>query len=137
MDMLNTARLLTNVCDQNNFDIVSTREIRSGTAPQDFYIQLYQSDLGLRYIPATGATLQIDFLRIETVAQIPASQTVSLAMVTPFAGDRSIWKVTIGSADINKIVSGGFRLTLVEGTNTSMLFIKSALVKVPNSEEIF
>ena len=138
--MFNTAHLLTNVASVNNFTVVPILDLRADSSPVDVFFQLWQTDLGTRYIPAAGAstTLKVEFLRSDTVAPTPVSQTVSQMASQPFtADDRSIWKITLASADVAKVVSGGYRLTLTETINavvvTTVLFVKCTIRKLPSS----
>lgn len=139
--MLNCAHILTNVSSINCYQVAVTQELRNAYAPFDFYVQLWQSDLGIRYIPATDATLKVEFLRADTVAITPVTQTVTYTKAItdlPFATDASIWKFTLTAADIAKIVTGGFRLTLTETVGsvavTRVLFISAAIRKLPDQD---
>ena len=131
--MLDSVKLLNNVVDYNNFDVVASRVIRQGTYPVGFYIRLWQKDLDLRYIPVTGASLQLNFLRIETVAEEPGSQDVQKAMTQPFSEDGSIWYVELTEDDIADIVSGGIQVVLTEGANVTTLFEGQVIEKTPSS----
>ncbi len=123
--MLDSIRLLTNVSDQNTYDVVSTRYLRADTYPEDFYIQLYQKDKEQIYVPGDSATLQIEFLRIDTVERFPQKQDRVLEAEAPFS-DKSIWKVTLSKNDIDKIVSGGFRIRLTDTGDTIVRNIEGA-----------
>jgi len=120
--MLDTVRILKNVADQNNFDVDSIVEIRADSHPVDFYIQLWQSDLKIPHTPASTSTVNIEFLRADTVDQIPQSQFQSLAATAPF-GDKSIWKVTLEKTNVEKITSGGFRVTVNDTLPTPVLLV--------------
>jgi len=136
--MLNTVKILTNVSSVNLYDTVSTLNIRANTYTVDFYIQLWQSDKGIRYIPAVGATMTIEFLRSDSVALVPVSQTVSATATAPFLyplqEDRSIWKATLTQANIANITTGGFRVTLLEATSRTTLWSDMSIRKIPSSE---
>ena len=139
--MLNSVKILTNVASVNLYDTVTTLDIRADSYTLDFYIQLWQSDTGMRYIPASGATVLIEFLRSDTVALVPVSQKVSKSAAAPYAAivaggadDRSIWKVTLTQADVAKITTGGFRVVVTESTKVSTLFSSMTIRKIPSSE---
>ena len=136
--MLNAVKILTNVSNVNLYDVVSTRDIRAGSYTVDFYIQLWQSDKAIRYVPALGATVVIEFLRSDTVALVPVSQKVTLtcteAFKHPLPSDRSVWKGTLVAADILKITTGGFRVTVTEATQVTTLWSDMTIRKLPSSE---
>jgi hypothetical protein len=134
--MLDSIQLLTNVVDVNTFDISSAISIHAGSYPVRFIIRLYQSDKKDRYIPASGAILKVEFLRMDTIAYTPTGQTVFKYLSQPFANDPSIWSVDLTQADVSKIISGGVRVTLTEGTTIKVIFAKSTIMKYPNSDDI-
>lgn len=132
--MLDSAQLLTNVVNYNNFDIVGERRIREGNNPVDFHIRLFQEDLGIRYIPASGATLEITFLRADSIAEDPTDQSVTLPMTQPFTEDGSMWLVTLSNQDdLDAIVTGGIRLVLTEGADIKTVFLGDSIIKEPSS----
>jgi len=134
--MLDSAQILTNVCDINNFDIVNTRELLEGSFPVDFHIRLFQKDLDIRYSPDSTATVSISFLRMDSIAEESTDQTLTLGMSKPFADDRSIWVATISDEDsLDLIVSGGFRLTILEsGVQTKIFNNSSSIRKVLSAQ---
>lgn len=100
--MLLSLHILDPICNVNDFSFADQSSFTQGSA-QDIYFQLIDlthnparegySPAGLRYMPATGATLQITLTNIDNSVQITrfASQ--------PFPQDVSIWKVAILSGD--------------------------------------
>jgi len=139
--MLNTVKILTNVRDANSYDVVSTLEIRQGSSPLDFYFQLWQGDKGIRYIPATLVTVTVEFLRADTVGQVNTSRAVTKTAAV-VAGDTSMYKISLTSADITNITTGGFRVTVVENIGTvplpnlvtTVVWSEMSLRKLPSSE---
>ena len=123
--MLDSIRLLTNCSDPNSYNVVTTRYIRADSFPTDLYVQLWQSDISLPYMPAPSATVTIKFLRADTVGQTPQSQTVELEAEAPFA-DRSIWKVTLQETHVQKVVSGGFQVILEDSIPAEVINISGA-----------
>ena len=139
--MLNHVKILTNVSSVNQYNVVSTLDVRADSYTLDFYIQLWQSDMGIRYVPAAAATITIEFLRSDTVALVPVSQKVSKSATAPFAAvtaggadDRSIWKATLTQAEVAKITTGGFRVIVTEGTQVRTLWSDMVIRKLPSSE---
>jgi hypothetical protein len=139
--MLNTVKILTNVRDVNSYDVVSTIEIRQGSAPIDFHIQLWQSDKGIRYIPAALVTVTVEFLRADVVGQVNTARTVTKTAVV-VSGDTSMYKITLASPDVSNITTGGFRVTVVENIGTSLspnlvttvVWSEMTIRKLPSSE---
>lgn len=109
--MLDSIRILTNVNSQNSFDVAATMDIRADSYPVDFYVQLYQSDHNLPYTPSATATVSIQFLRMDSIAAVPVSQSQIIEAEAPFA-DKSIWKVTLYKENVQKITTGGFRVVV-------------------------
>jgi hypothetical protein len=130
--MLDTAKLLTNVGSVNLYDVVDQVSLRQGN-PDSVYLRLWQSDKDDRYIPATGASLTVNFLRSNSVGQTPVNQTVSVPATNPYADDRSIWRVDLTNLQVNSIISGRIQFLLVENAVGKLFFVKEAIIKVPIS----
>jgi hypothetical protein len=129
--MFSTAQMLGNVANVNLYDVVSEVKFYSANAV-DIYFQLWQSDRSVRYIPNATATVAVTFLRANTIAQTPASQTLTLSASNPFATDTSIWKVSLTAAQVAQIVGGGLQITLTEpGPVTTTIFVPMVLAKLP------
>lgn len=130
--MLDSVKILSNVCNVNNFSERGRLQIHAGSDQIVFYIQLFQSDLNLRYIPDALSTVQAEFLRSETVSEIPTSQDVVKTMNLAFASDdRSIWQATLDNDEISLITTGGMRFTVVEPTKVTVLFEDFVVDKLP------
>ena len=134
--MLDSIRILKNVVDQNNYETTDVAYLRADTHPVDFYVQLWQSDLELPYVPDLTATVTIEFLRSDTVGETPTSQTQSLSASASFA-DRSIWKVTLVEENVQKIVSGGFRVVIedsVDPDKKETIWSSMSIRKLPSDQ---
>ena len=137
--MLNGVRILTNIKDVNSFDVVSTLDVRQGTDPLDFYIQLWQGDKGIRYVPVADVVVTIEFLRADTVGVTNTSRKVSEEANLVFEDfDNSIFMVSLTSAQVANITTGGFRVTVVETVNsvplTKVVWSEMTIRKLPSSE---
>ena len=93
--MLLSARMLNGVADVNHFETVATLEMTQGDI-QDVYFVLIDASVektrdpaGRRYVAEAGASLQV------TIQDIDSAVTVVKLATRPFAGDQSIWKVTL------------------------------------------
>ncbi len=123
------ARPLVAVADVNHFRPVTEIETFAGDA-FDLYLQLLDrsqattregySPPGLRYIPATGATLTVTFRNLDSTQEFTRSAT------QPFPGDLSIWKVAVLTGDP---LSGtvNLLLTLTEGGATRKFILEAGL----------
>ncbi len=111
--MLLSARILSPLANVNDFDYAQVHQMTAGEA-SDIYFQLidagrnpptaYFFPFGLRYMPATGATLQC------TLASINDAQTVIRYATQPYpTQDPSIWKLSVLPTDQ---IGGTFALKL-------------------------
>ena len=140
--MFDSVKILTNVMNVNLFTNSDELTIHEGSYPVTFTIRLYQSDRKDRYMPDATTTVRVEFLRADTVAQVPVSQTVIKTLNRAYpTSDGSIWSCQLTQADILKIVSGGFRVTIVEGTSpsaiTTVVYNKMSIRKLPSSDDVF
>jgi hypothetical protein len=100
--MLLSARPLADASSVNSFRYADTLGANQGDAGY-LYFQLVDleqnlsshgfSPPGQRYVPAAGATLAVQFLNIDAARQF------TRFAATPFAEDRSIWRVAILASD--------------------------------------
>jgi hypothetical protein len=116
--MLLSARILTNVNGVNDYDYADSAEFVEGDTPS-IYFQLVDASrdralegfvpAGRRYVPASGATLQV------VIDSVDDAKKVTRAASQPFANDPSIWRVTVLTTDV---IKGTKRLllTLTEGS---------------------
>lgn len=129
--MLNDTLILTNVANKNTFQLTNSITLVPGTNPALIYLQLYQSDLKLRFIPEAGSTVTLSFLRGNTVSTSSNQQneTVSTEMDLAFPEDQSIWKCELSDTDIDKIVAGGILLTIEQPTQGTLKVFKRMVVR--------
>jgi hypothetical protein len=121
-------KFLGYVCDYNSFAELDQLTLVKGNA-ETVYFRLVQEQQGdqsdrladLRYIPETGATLEVKFNHIDTNAVITRYATMAYPN-----DDRSIWKIDILSTD--KIALNSMTATLTEGANVRKLSSGSRLV---------
>jgi hypothetical protein len=127
--MLLSARFLNDVANVNSFEYALVAEFTEGD-PASVYFQLIDASLdkaidgfvpsGRRYVPASGATLQV------TVESIDDSKEIVRLATQPFANDGSIWKVDFLATD--KIRgTANLRLRLTEGAVVRTGLVKSGL----------
>jgi hypothetical protein len=127
--MILSARFLNDVSNINSFQTVEVGQFTEGDSASVFF-QLIDSTLdlankgfnppGRRFIPATGATLQVIVDSIDDAKKITRSAT------NPFLDDRSIWKLDFIASDK---ISGtaNFQLVLTEGTIIKRGVVKSGM----------
>lgn len=98
--MLLSARLLNNVSNVNSFDVSLQTKFTEGDS-QTIFIQLIDLNKdpeakplsGKRFVPATGATLNVVFKSNDT------SKTVTKIATNPFPGDLSIFSFSVLPVD--------------------------------------
>lgn len=133
--MMYVFKFLTDVCDENNFRPVSELKFIKGNQ-QTIYFQLCTlryDNTQIRYIPqgvdSNNVIVNFDNLDDNKVISRVASQ--------PFASDKSIYSVIVGSSDC--LAYDGMTVTLEEitGANTvTKKFLSSGtLVVVPSGQE--
>jgi hypothetical protein len=124
-----SARILENVSGVNAFDYANQASFTEGDTPT-IYIQLIDASkdraeqgfvpAGRRYVPATGATLEVTFDHIDS------ARKVVRAASQPFPGDPSIWAVNVMSTDkIRGTVN--VKLSLTEGPKVTKGLLQQAL----------
>jgi hypothetical protein len=127
--MILSARFLNDVNNINSFQTVEVGQFTEGDSASVFF-QLIDSTLdlankgfnppGRRFIPATGATLQV------IVDSIDDSKKITRSATNPFPDDRSIWKLDFLASDK---ISGtaNFQLVLTEGSAVRRGVVKSGM----------
>jgi hypothetical protein len=127
------AKLLNTSATLNSFRQVNSISIARGETV-DLFVQLVDLDQnGLRYIPVSGATLQMQLPRSnEVLADVNQTRQIinrgiARAAINPFPEDRSIWKVTLVEADTLSLVSNSLRLELTEGSTKKITSIAQAI----------
>lgn len=119
--MLLSARPLVDVTTVNSFEFATTIQATEGDTI-DLYFQLLDKSLdlptegfmpsGRRFVPATGATLQV------VLQSIDGAKTITRYAQQPFSQDQSIWRLPILSTDSAK-GTYSLQLTLTEGTKVT------------------
>lgn len=135
VQLLNTGATL------NSFSVLPTIEIFQGETVDLFFRIVDKDQKGLRYIPASGATLNVEIARFPEVFGTLSNQreikdfSIRRAAVNPFADDRSIWKLPIAASETANMASGNVRLTLTEGSKISIVVFSQA-IKVNRAEGV-
>ena len=116
----------------NNIEYVPTTEIERGET-LDLMFQLINADNGQRYIPAVGATVQVQLPRyMEYIPTImgeaqPMDYSVNQASVQAFVGDSSIWTTPLTSSQTQQLTSQNMRIVVTEGLKISIAVAKYAI----------
>jgi hypothetical protein len=112
-------KTLKNFSSINNFDYSSEWSIRQEDEIT-LYFQLVDSDQdGLRYLPTDASySVSVTFPSSSSPTTKIASQVSTL--------DRSIWSIQINSTD--KIYSGNFNVTFIEGSVTKKFSVLQGIV---------
>jgi len=102
----------------NSFLAVERLDLIQGNA-QTCYVQL-QDESGSRYVAAAGATVSIVFPRSLTIAASPMNQDVTATCTVVDARDASIYRFDLTVVNIDRIVSEGVKLVIVESGVTKI-----------------
>jgi hypothetical protein len=126
-----SAKMLKNVANVNHFQYEDQVYILEGST-NEFYFRLVDlnkltygkdseslPDHPLRYIPAVGATIEVEFDSLFDDEKFTVNAT------QPFPEDRSIWKVQLNDDQLPR--TGNFIFTLTEGTNTKRVVVRGAI----------
>lgn len=128
--MILSARILNDVQGVNSFEAADVGEFTAGDQAS-VYLQLIDASLdkslagfkpsGRRYIPATGAVLQV------VVTSIDDATKITRLAVNPYpTDDRSIWRIDFTSADLIQ-GTASLQLVLTEGAVVRRGLVKNAL----------
>jgi len=126
------AKMLKNVSNVNHFEYTATTYVAEGGV-NDIYFQLVDLDKvyypgidtstlpnnPLRYMPATGSTIDVIFDSLFDDAQFVKTAT------QPFAQDASIWKVSLAADEIPS--SGNFIFELTESGSVKRVTVKNVM----------
>ncbi len=106
--MLLSCRVLKNVQGVNSFEYADAAEFTEGDAPS-IYVQLVDAGKAQqRYMPASGAALQVTFDHVDDARKIVRAAT------QPYALDPSIWRIdTLVTDKLRGTIP--LRLKLTEG----------------------
>ena len=86
-------------------------------------MRLFQSDMGIRYIPEAGATITIDLKKSDNT-------TLTKTCSFTFADDRSIIEFSLTAAESATIISQNLVVKLVEGSTTQFAILQYGLTRV-------
>jgi hypothetical protein len=114
-------KTIKNFSSINNFDYSSEWSIRQEDEIT-LYFQLVDADQdNLRYLPTDSS------YSVSVIFPTPSSASPITKVATQVSSlDRSIWSVQINSTD--KINSGNFNVTFVEGSNTKKFSVLQGIV---------
>lgn len=132
-------RMLSRSSSLNSLKYVSTVEFARGET-LSLMFQLFDADTGIRYIPAAGATLQVQIPRyLEYIPTIqdeptPTDYSVNQAAAQPFPGDLSIWSTPLTASQTAKMTSQNAKFVLTEGSTVSIASVKYA-IRVASDQE--
>lgn len=82
---------------------------------------------GNRYMPADGASLEIDIQSVNDV------NSLNKVATQPFADDKSIWQFSLSATETEEMSGTNMKLTLTEGLNISVGKAKQVLIVEPTS----
>lgn len=130
--MLLSGQILDNVAGVNDFEVVPEARFTEAD-PVFIYIRLCDLNkdknsrpAGRRYIPATGATLQI------TIKSVDTAKTLVKTATNPYSGDTSIWRIQLTAADALK-GTYSMQLALTEGASVTRGLLSNVIVAQPQS----
>lgn len=125
--MLLSARMLVDVGGVNSWEYSQAVEFSEGDAPQ-VHFQLIDSSLdrhlvpkGRRYMPASGATLEVTLDNLDDEKKVVRSAT------QPFSQDPSIWRIQLLTTDKVRGTTT-MRLKLTEGTTVRRGSLPAAIL---------
>ena len=106
----------------NDFREIGSLDFIPGSAIR-LVIRLTQPQLeGLRYVAASGATLDISIAKSDNT-----DETVAMAELD--AGDRSLWYADLTATQTENMIGGSFSFTLTEGATVQLGVIENGLSK--------
>lgn len=128
--MLLGARFIDSSGTVNDVDYLDRFAMNQGDAAT-FYLQLVDASKnksgkpqGMRYIPASGATLQVKLLNLNS------AKTYTKAATQPFPGDLSMWSFSVAATDDIK-GTVNIQIILTEGAVVRKALIKGAFQVYP------
>lgn len=119
-----------NYCNVNSFTYAERLELQQGNGGT-YQVQMVQN--GQRYLAAVGATFQITFPRALSITATPTNQDVVVVATVVDARDQSILQFTLSAAQVDKIVSGGVKLSITESGVTKTYPVDNFVARRPNT----
>ena len=118
-------RVLNSDAEVNNFQYIGSSEFYSG---EDFKVvlQIINANSNLRRMMPSTASFSIDLLNSDgsTLTKTP---TLSF---TGDPGDQSIVEFSVTAAESVNLISQDLKLTITEGSETKIAFLRQGLTKV-------
>lgn len=113
----------------NDFKAIQSWDIPNGT-PASVAMMLTKTDsLGTRrYIPPTGSSVQLLFIRARAATSNSQAVTITKTGVAS-AEDRSMYTVSLTADDTRNIISGGVQLVITSGGVTNSINIPYVVKK--------
>ena len=126
------AKIIKNVANVNNWKYANQASVQEGQV-NEIYVQLVDLDMvpgadksvalpenPMRYLPqGTVIALEATFPSIDDAAELIVAAT------QPFSDDKSIWKITLSSAQLPK--SGNFKLKLTIDGADKFILVKNGV----------
>lgn len=132
------AKILEFGATENDFKRVSQVTF-SQDETIDLFFQFVDKDKdGLRYIPASSATVLVEIARFPevfgTISNVREVKDFSVrqAAVEAFSGDRSVWKTPLTAIQTAEMMSSNVRITLTEGSEVKISLVQQALIVIPS-----
>jgi len=119
-----TGQILNSDASVNNFIITDSKGFIPGEQ-FDLIVRLHNSELDLRYVPATTAIITFNFNNIDGTSFSKVSAAVD-------SGDRSLRKMTISEAESENLQGGNFSFevdVLGDGTEIRKGIVSNGLAK--------
>lgn len=134
-------KLLNSDASANSLKAIEQIKVAGGET-LDILVQLVDLDqAGLRYIPDSAATVRVQMPRLPyAVPDInntrkTVDNSIDAPATKPFAGDSSIWKISLTADDTaNKLVSTAIRVVVTEGTSVKIATLNSAIKKIDGQD---
>lgn len=124
--------MVDNVPTLNNLKYINQLSVTQGETA-DLYFQLIDVDTkdqknqwGNRYMPASGATLQVVIKSVNDANTLTKTATMAFP-----SDDRSIWKISLSSTDTSNMAGINLQGTLTEGASIK-IFNASNVLSVSN-----
>lgn len=106
----------------NSFVLSKTFQFAAGEDVK-VIMRLFQPDLGIRYVPAVGATITIDLKKSDNTV-------LTKTCAFTFADDRSIIEFSLTAAESALVISQNLVVKLVEGSTTQFAILQYGLSRV-------
>lgn len=116
LDIVSKSPQLNSFSLNKNFQFASGEDVK-------VTMRLYQPDLGIRYVPDSGATITIDLKKSDNT-------TLTKTCSFTFADDRSIIEFSLTAAESALVISQNLVVKLLEGSTTQFAILQYGLTRV-------